>query len=83
MKLTPGRAILYGGLTVGTLDPLRDHSLFMYAEWLAHGSPAEIQIFPGGPHGFDMFPCPEQVQAHASIDAFLARCLDVGGFPAR
>jgi acetyl esterase/lipase len=62
--------------TVGTLDPLRDHTLFMYAEWIAQGSPAEIQIFPGGPHGFDMFPCPERDQAHATIDRFLARCLD-------
>jgi acetyl esterase/lipase len=68
--------------TVGTLDPLRDHTLFMYAEWIAQGSPAEIQIFPGGPHGFDMFPCAEQVQAHGAIDAFLARCLD-GSFPKR
>jgi acetyl esterase/lipase len=62
--------------TIGTLDPLRDHTLFLYAEWIAQGSPAEIQIFPGGTHGFDMFPCPEQRQAHAAIDAFLARCLD-------
>jgi len=62
--------------TVGTLDPLRDHTLFLYAEWIAQGSPAEIQIFPGGTHGFDMFLCPEQRQAHAAIDAFLARCLD-------
>jgi acetyl esterase/lipase len=61
--------------TVGTLDPLLDHTLFMYAEWIAHGSPAEIQIFPGGTHGFDMFPCPEQVQAHARIRAFLESCL--------
>lgn len=65
--------------TVGTFDPLRDHTLFMYAEWIAQGSPAEIQIFPGGPHGFDMFPCPEQQQAHAAMNAFLARCLDVRG----
>jgi len=65
--------------TVGTLDPLRDHTLFLYAEWIAQGSPAEIQIFPGGTHGFDMFACPEQQQAHAAIDAFLARCLDAAG----
>jgi acetyl esterase/lipase len=61
--------------TVGTLDPLRDHTLFLYAEWIAQGSPAEIQIFPGGPHGFDMFPCRERDEAHATIDSFLARCL--------
>ncbi len=68
--------------TIGTLDPLRDHTLFMYAEWIAQGSPAEIQIFPGGPHGFDMFACPEQQKAHAGMNAFLARCLDAAGFRA-
>jgi acetyl esterase/lipase len=68
--------------TIGTLDPLRDHTLFMYAEWVAQGSPAEIQIFPGGIHGFDMFVCPEQARAHAAIDAFLARCLDAAGLRA-
>ena len=65
--------------TVGTLDPLRDHTLFLYAEWIASGSPAEIQIFPGGTHGFDMFPCRERDEAHAAIDAFLGRCLDAAG----
>lgn len=69
--------------TVGTLDPLRDHTLFMYAEWIAQGSPAEIQIFPGGTHGFDMIPCAEQVQAHAAMDAFLARCLEGKGATSR
>jgi acetyl esterase/lipase len=62
--------------TVGTLDPLRDHTLFMYAEWIAQGSPAEIQIFPGGPHAFDMIPCAEQLQAHGTMASFLAGCLD-------
>lgn len=64
--------------TVGTLDPLLDHSLFMYARWLAAGSPAEIQIFPGCPHGFDAFPAPEGERARSAADAFLARCLGPG-----
>jgi len=62
-------------LTVGALDPLRDHSLFLYARWIAAGSPAELAVYPGAPHGFDMFPAPEGAAAHARIDAFLARCL--------
>lgn len=42
--------------TVGTLDPLLDDSLFMYARWLAAGSEAELAVYPGGVHGFDGFP---------------------------
>lgn len=62
--------------TVGTCDPLVDHSLFMYARWVAGGNTAEIQIYPGAPHGFDGFPAPEGRRAHAACDAFLGRCLD-------
>lgn len=65
--------------TVGTLDPLLDHTLFMHARWLAAGNPAEIQIFPGAPHGFDGFPAPEGPRAHDGMDAFLARCLSASG----
>jgi acetyl esterase/lipase len=61
--------------TVGTFDPLLDHSLFMYAEWAASGNPAEIQIFPGAPHGFDGFPVPEAASARETIDTFLELCL--------
>jgi acetyl esterase/lipase len=61
--------------TAGTFDPLLDHSLFMHARWVVSGSPAEIQIFPGSPHGFDAFPAPEGARAHKTMDAFLGRCL--------
>ncbi len=61
--------------TVGTLDPLLDHSLFLYSRWLAAGNEAEIQIFPGAPHGFDAFPAPEGKQATERIDRFLSRCV--------
>lgn len=65
--------------TVGTFDPLLDHSLFMYAKWIAAGSPAEIQIFPGGPHGFDAFGTTEGAQANRRMNEFLARCLERRG----
>lgn len=65
--------------TVGTLDPLLDHTLFMYPRWVAAGNPAELQVFPGGPHGFDAFPAPERRRAHDAMDGFLARCLDRAG----
>ncbi len=61
--------------TVGTLDPLLDHTLFLYPRWLAAGNEAEIQIFPGAPHGFDAFPAPEGKQATERIDTFLSRCV--------
>jgi acetyl esterase/lipase len=61
--------------TVGTLDPLLDHSLFLWTRWLAAGNRAELEVFPGGPHGFDAFPAPEGARAQAAMDAFLAGCL--------
>ncbi len=40
--------------TVGTLDPLLDDSLMMAARWTAAGCSAELAVYPGGIHGFDM-----------------------------
>ena len=62
--------------TVGSFDPLLDHTLFMYAKWIAAGSPAEIQIFPGAPHGFDGFGTAEGARANRRANEFLARCLE-------
>jgi acetyl esterase len=62
-------------LTVGSLDPLLDHSLFLFARWIAAGNTAELQVFPGAPHGFDLFPTHEGEQATKAIDAFFERCL--------
>lgn len=42
-------------LQVGTCDPLLDDSLFMAARWRAAGNPAELAVYPGGVHAFDMF----------------------------
>ena len=61
--------------TVGTLDPLIDHTLFLYARWAAAGNVAQLEVFPGAPHGFDAFPVPEGVAARERMTAFLGRHL--------
>lgn len=85
MRKDPDVSPLYANLaglpralfTVGTLDPLIDDSLFLFARWVAAGSPAELAVYPGGVHGFiGMDPTTESTQAHRRIEAFLARCLE-------
>ncbi len=61
--------------TVGTGDPLIDDTLFMYARWIAAGNEAELAIYPGAVHAFNVFPMPQAAQANARIDAFLARAI--------
>lgn len=41
---------------VGTEDPLLDDTLFMAQRWQAAGNHTQLEVFPGGVHGFDMFP---------------------------
>ena len=58
--------------TVGTLDVFLDDSLFMAARWIAAGNDAELAVWPGGIHGFTMFPYTLGREANARIEAFLA-----------
>jgi acetyl esterase len=57
--------------TVGTLDPMLDDSLFMYARWVAAGNRAELALYPGGAHAFNSFPIGIAASANARCDAFL------------
>jgi acetyl esterase/lipase len=59
--------------SVGTLDPLVDDSLFMYTRWIAAGNAAELAIYPGGIHGFNMFPYPLAQRANQRVLEFLRR----------
>jgi acetyl esterase len=59
--------------TVGTADALLDDTLFMHARWLAAGNQAELAIYPGGAHGFTLFPNQLAAQAEARMTAFLTR----------
>lgn len=57
--------------TVGTLDPLLDDTLFMSMRWQAAGSPAELAVYPGGPHGFDAHPTQMARRARDRMDEFI------------
>jgi len=61
--------------SVGTKDALLDDSLFMHARWVAAGNEAELAIYPGGAHGFTLFPNDLSKAATAKMDAFLNRVL--------
>ena len=61
--------------TVGTSDMLLDDTLFMHARWVVAGNEAELAIYPGGAHGFTLFPNELSKQATARMDAFLNRVL--------
>ena len=58
--------------TVGTLDPLLDDTLFMAQRWLAAGNRAELAVYPGGVHGFNLFPMPLGEAALRRSESFLA-----------
>jgi len=61
--------------TIGTIDPLLDDTLFMYSRWIAAGNEAELAVYPGAPHAFNVFPLPQGPEANARIDAFLKRAI--------
>jgi len=60
---------------VGTSDPLLDDSLFMARRWEAAGSRAELAVYPGGCHAFDMFDLAIAKTSRARQDAFVNGCL--------
>ncbi|HJQ48484.1 MAG TPA: alpha/beta hydrolase [Amycolatopsis sp.] len=58
-------------LTVGTADSALDDTLFLHARLLAANVPVELQVLPGGDHGFDLFPLDIADQATNRIAEFL------------
>jgi len=79
MRRDPDLSALYANLrgmppalfSVGTLDPFLDDSLFVYARWIAAGNEAQLAVYPGAPHAFNILPHPHAADANARIDAFL------------
>ena len=65
--------------TVGTEDPLLDDSLFMANRWAAAGSKAELALYPGGIHAFDLFDLDITRAFRDAEAAFLLRCLTATG----
>lgn len=61
--------------SVGTRDALVDDTLFMHARWVAAGNEAELAVYPGGAHGFTLFPNDLARAATARMDGFLNRVL--------
>jgi len=57
--------------SVGTKDALLDDTLFMHARWVAAGNAAELAVYPGGAHGFTLFPNDLSKAATAKMDGFL------------
>ncbi len=78
-RRVPDISPLYADLTglcpalfsVGTQDALVDDSLFMHARWIAAANEAELAIYPGGAHGFTLFPNRLADEAAARSEAFL------------
>jgi acetyl esterase/lipase len=57
--------------SVGTADALLDDTLFMYVRWITAGNEAELAVYPGGAHGFTLFPNRLADEAGARSEAFL------------
>lgn len=57
----------------GTVDPLIDDSLFLSQRVRAAGGSAELAIYPGGIHGFNIFPFPLADVANRNIVDFINR----------
>src|SRR6516225_8419153 len=70
------RNLCHALFTVGTKDPLLDDTLFMHGRWVAAGNEAELAVYPGGAHGFTLFPNDLSRSAIARTDAFLNRVLE-------
>jgi acetyl esterase/lipase len=61
--------------TIGTMDPLMDDTLFMHMRWLAAGNKAELAVYPGGIHAFNVFPIALADKANSRIHNFIIQAV--------
>jgi acetyl esterase len=62
--------------SVGTLDPLLDDSLFMYARWDAAGNEARLAVYQDAIHGFNAFPLKVAKRANLEQEAFVGEMVN-------
>ncbi|MFM0046415.1 alpha/beta hydrolase [Paraburkholderia sediminicola] len=58
-------------ITVGTIDPLIDDNMFLYMRLLCANVDAEMNIYPGGFHGFNLVGTPLAESANHRIHCFV------------
>ena len=68
--------------TAGTGDSLLDDSVMMWARWRIAGNQADLAIYPGAPHGFDLMPLPVGEAARTRAAAFVTGCIAQRGLVA-
>ena len=61
--------------SVDTWDPLLDDTLFMATRWLAAQNDAELEVYPGGVHGFDAFPTTIAAEARERMHTFTSEAI--------
>lgn len=59
-------------ISVGTLDPLLDDSLFLAARLDAAGGTVELEVYPESVHGFDAFPTQMAAASRRRVYEFLS-----------
>ena len=62
--------------TVGTMDPLRDDTLFMHARWVGAGNEAALAVYPGGVHGFNAQPLEIARKANERMNEFIKSAVE-------
>ena len=82
-RRTPDISPLYADLkglcpalfSIGTSDALLDDTLFMHARWMAAENAAELAVYPGGAHGFTLFPNRLADESCARSEEFLRKVI--------